>query len=548
MAKASSKIGLDDWQLPSMIPREVDGLTTVGVPMPDYPEIEDFEAAWFGYDPFNWELDDLNRREWATEIIAHFDQWKRYLGHDSTAIFKRTIQQKRAKGGILVGVRGIKGGGKSRLGQMVIQRICNVTPHVLFQYKDIAVQIKSAEGDEVGLLIDEDLTATGQDSANLVIHVNNSWETNRKAIQSGVCTGVNLSFEKWGNTLDIRLEPCGINPDFLATRFGMFTSKNRFLGFGALQFKHLPEDPVYYYNRLGTWREYDKEAVAFSRTVTRSGGALDAVDDISQTEHIERLKLEFKVRYIDKDLELPPDIACRRIYRKAKLPAKSIGYMNEVIWWAKDELEERKASKDEETDSKEVAIIRDSTTWKGFRQDLQELASRNGWEYAEPFAWYTVPEDIDVSYPDLIDQFNLDVLSGSLGKQIRQGRRRLRRESPKAIGDIGERAVTSWLDSCGGVWGGGGTDKNDVTAVIDQHEVAINVKTTLGDDFKEHLEVTPECDHERGFAVLLVPRKLDVKVYKLDQGQYMTINSGQGRLATPETLVATLKEMIQIEA
>ena len=186
---------LVDWKLPKQMPRIVDDVTTVGVPMPYYPEIEDFEAAWFQYDPFNWDLDELNRREWATEIISHFDQWKRYLVDDSTPVFKRTIEQKRRKGGILIGIRGIKGGGKSRLAQMAIQRICNVTPHVLFQYADTGAQFEAAEDteeDELGLLIDEDLTATSSDSGNLVKHVNNAWATNRKAVQSGVLSLIHI--------------------------------------------------------------------------------------------------------------------------------------------------------------------------------------------------------------------------------------------------------------------------------------------------------------------------------------------------------------------
>ena len=538
MAKASSKIGLDDWQLPSMMPREVDGLTTVGVPMPDYPEIEDFEAAWFGYDLFNWELDDLNRREWATEIIAHFDQWKRYLGHDSTAIFKRTIQQKRAKGGILVGVRGIKGGGKSRLGQMVIQRICNVTPHVLFQYKDIAVQIKSVEGDEVGLLIDEDLTATGQDSANLVIHVNNSWETNRKAIQSGVCTGVNLSFEKWGNTLDIRLEPCGINPDFLATRFGMFTSKNRFLGFGALQFKHLPEDPVYYYNRLGTWQEYDKEAVAFSRTVTRSGGALDAVDDISQTEHIERLKLEFKVRFIDKGLVLPPDIACRRIYRKAKLPSKSIGYMNEVIWWAKDELEE--------SPSKAPFIPSASKGWDGLRSDLHrwfvrhKMKSKTAHYLAD---WYVSK---GLNQTQIGEQYG--VSRDTIQKTVLRYKDIFRGKETE-LGMLAEHWLAAHTDSLGAVVGTGGKESDDVLLTIGSATAALNVKWVLTEPkYRRNFDSSPEHEHLPNAWLAVVNSMTNTIRLHPVTGPQTYAHHETGVPCAPEMLEDTLKEMIQIEA
>jgi len=537
MAKAehATQLRLDEWQLPPLMPREIDGLTTVGVPMPDYPEVEDFEDAWFHYDPLNWELDELNRREWATEITAHFDQWKRYLDHDSTWVFKRTVEQKRKKGGILVGIRGIKGGGKSRLAQMAIQRICDVTPHVLFQYKDIALQIEQVEGDEVGLLIDEDLTATGSDSANLVIHVNNSWETSRKAIQSGVCTGVNLSFDRWGNTLDIRLEPCGINTRFLATRFAMFSKRDRFLGFGALQFKHLPDDEVYYYNELGTWREYDDRASLFSRTVTRSGGAVDAVDDISQTDHIERLKLELKVRYVNNDLEMPPDIACRRIYRICKLPSKSIGYMNEVIWWAKYELTK--------TEAATPFIPTASEGWNGLREDLyrwllrQKLRDKTAHYLAD---WYVstgeTQTEIGAKYGvsrDTIQKTVLRYKDTFTGKE-------------SELGMLAEHWLAAHMDSLSPTVGTGGKDCNDITATIRGHRSAINVKWALTEPkYRRSFDSTPEDQlAPHALLAIIASQTTTIRLYPIT-GPQTYAHWQKGVPCAPESLEQTLQEMIE---
>lgn len=532
---ASDQRTLTDWELPSMMPREVDDLTTVGVPMPRYPDIEHFEDAWYEYDPLNWDLDDLNRREWATEIIAHFDQWKRYLDDDSTPVFKKTIEKKRAKGGILIGVRGIKGGGKSRLAQMVIQRICNVTPHVLFQYKDIGVQIEKAEGEEVGLLIDEDLTATSSDSANLVIHVNNSWETNRKAIQSGCCTGVNLSFERWGNTLDLRLEPCGINPDFLATRFAMFSAKNRFLGFGALQFKHLPDDPVYYYNDLSTWREYDSRASEFSRTVTRSGGALGAVDDVTQTEHIERLKIEFKVRYIDKGIALPPDIACRRVYRMAQLPPKSIGYMNEVIWWAKDELGEGP--------TKTPFVPTASKGWEGLRSDLHRWFVRQ--KVRKKTAHYLTDWYVSkgLNQTQIGAQYNVgrDAVVNAVYRYID-----IFKGHETELGMIAESWLAAHMDSLSPVVGTGGKECADILGDLEGQTFALNVKWALTDPkYRRHFDSTPEDQHlPKAWLAVVNSQRNTIRLYPIEDAQTYAHHE-KGVPCAPETLEGNLTELIE---
>lgn len=546
---SSSKLRLDDWKLPPRLPRFVDDLTTIGVPMPYYPEPEDFIEAWNFYDPLNWELDDLNRREWETEILSNFDSWKRYLCVDSTPVFKKTVAKKRSKGGILIGIRGIKGGGKSRLAQMVIGRICTVTPHVLFQYKDIGAQFQSLndEVQEVGLLIDEDLTATGADSANLVIHVNNSWDTNRKAVQSGVCTGVNLSFEKWGNTLDIRLEPCGYNERFLATRFGMFSSKNRFLGFGALQFKHLPDDPVYYYNELGTWSQYDDRASLFSRTVTRSGGALDAIDDIEQTKHIERLKKLFTTEYIEKERELPPDIACRRLYRKAKLPAKSIGYMNEVIWWAKNEFEEKKNGKKGEVPFDPKLITGENWEW------LRDAYRRWG---EEAYALYMVPNKKQATWDDIALVLGETPIpeGASLGRRIR---RRLsgRTDYPpstKELGDMGEGFIMASLPDTFGARRIGGIGNPDILCTINNRPVALSIKFTEKDTHYKERERHPEYDAapDNAFCILIMPRLLTIHIFRIT-GSSQTINTRlgtKGHLATthtPQEIGAILQEVVK---
>jgi hypothetical protein len=421
---------------------------------------------------------------------------------------------------------------------MTIERICNVRPHIIFQYKDIALQLQATEADEVGIMIDEDLTATGQDSANLAVQLNNSWETNRKALQSGVCTGVNLSFERWGNTLDIRLEPCGINPDFLATRFAMFTSKNRFLGFGALQFKHLPDDVVYYYNKLGTWRDYDNEAAAFSRSVVRSGGSIDAIDDIAQTEHIERLKLEFKVGYLAKGLDLPPDIACKRIYRKAKLPSKSISYMNEVIWWAKEELETSGATRT-------VFVPTASKGWNGLRKDLhrwlvrQKIRKKTAHYLAD---WHVslglTQADIGAKYNVGRDAVNVAV---SRYADIFRGKETI-------LAKISERWLASHTDNSGAKVGTGGKASVDISGTLEGTPFALNVKWALKEPkYRRHFDSTPENEN-MPFAWLAVinSRRNTIRLYPIE-GTQTYAHWEKGVPCAPETFEDTLTDLIKKE-
>lgn len=529
------------WELPDMaLSRNRHGRSPfVGIPIRKEYDLglmkEEFRYRWFNHDSQVWRLPILERREWYNEISRNFETWLNYITMDSTPEFYMNIRSLKRRGGILVGINGKKGSGKSWLAQMVITRLVETVPTVLFQYKDLESHVDPTQnGAEIGVLIDEDLKATGNESRNLVIHVNNIWETNRKAILSGVCTGVNLNFEGWGDTLDMRLTPIGVHEESQSTRFAMFDKKNHFLGLAAIQRKHPWDGEVMYYSEEGVWGEYQARAEVFSRSVTQTGGAVDAVDANTQTRHVEQFK-DF-LRDYAKTAPLPTkQILLRRLYRQAKLPAKSVGYMKEIIEWAREEI----ALEDDELASTDtMRVIPSGEGWTDLRTALAKVTK------SDAFALYHVPPTPKMTYGDVGKVLGLDILPDSIGKNIRNERRRLKTTK---LGAIGERFLASWIDSFNPKIAGGVKGEPDILCQVGDSIVALNVKLTLSDHFREHIPTTPEDQWiPHAYAVLLLPRLLEVRLYPIT-GSGMTLNSRGGVLSTIEEVAETVSRLVREE-
>ncbi|MCK4580335.1 MAG: hypothetical protein KAU10_03210 [Dehalococcoidia bacterium] len=540
---------MEEWELPPPLPREKTRANLpvcpyVGLKLPYYAREKHLKKAWFSRREMkSWEIQPFRRRALYKLLKRNFNSWVDWLRIDSTPTFYKDMEGfKKRQSGAVIGIAGPKMSGKSRLGQMLLTRLVDTQPHVLFQYKDLEHHIKDRDDLSIAIQIDEDLKATGNESRNLVVHVNNSFETSRKADLWAICTGVNLNFKNWGNTLDLRMIPFGFNTDFQATRAAIFDKESDFLGFCVFQRKHLPEDPVFYYNADGKWGEYEARARAYSRTVTKKGGAQDAVDDITQTKHVETLKLHFKTHYLDKGISLPTDLMCNRLYRQAKLPAKSTVYMKEIIAWAKFELEDGpaagggqgKGAKGSQADYKEMT----TKGWTDLRAALSKLMK------CWPCALYYVPPHALISDREIVEMEGLGIESGSLGTTRR---RRLDDIPTSKLGILGEKACVPWLDSLSPRAGTGAKGQADILVDVDGIEVALNIKLTLKKDFKESLAVTPEDRWmPNALAVLLVPRHLRIKVFRIT-GPVMTLNWRRGVLATPDTLAEVIREMVVSE-
>lgn len=552
MISQAVNYAVEDWTLPESMPRYRVGQFAicpfVGIPFPAgldihyKPHERVIKRVWFQVDSRSWKIRPFRRRALYQDIKKHYDLWFDWLVTDSTPTFYYEVSTiKKANDGIIVGVAGPKGSGKSFLSSMTLTRLISTIPHVLFRYRDLKVHIRNFEDLKVGIQIDEDLKSTGAESKTLAVHVNNAFETGRKAELNVVCTGVNLNFEGWGDTLDLRLIPWGYNVRFQATRAAVWTKKNEFLGLIMIQRKHRAADPVRYHGEMGVWGEYKARAIAYSIGVIKEGGASGAVDSVTETRHIETLKEHMREEYVDPGRSLPKGIMLDRLYRKAGLPANSIRYMSGVIAWSLAELEdERRAN--------QISLAGEGKHGKGFQPKLTAegwgpLLEGLIWLFSDPsVALYYCPPHPKASDREIVEIEGLGIEPPSLGTSRR---RRLKDIATSEIGRLGERVVEAWLESLGARAGSGGKGTADVMIRVDGKEAALNVKLTLKDHFKESLEVTPEDRFiPRALAVLVIPRQLQIRVYKIT-GPVMTLNWHKGVLATPHTLADVITEMLE---
>jgi len=471
-------------------------------------------------------------------ILEDWDRYKEILSYDGTPRHFKQLQDMARLGGGVIVIDAEYGMGKSVIANShlkIWQLIKKVKhpPYVYFKKAVARPMITNAPKGTAHSIDEGGQRSTGSGAITLEKHLGNFGQVIRKTDKLLCMPGLDIGTGYLGKSIAFSILPFGINFFFQANRFIVSNSKGEPLYMAVIQRCYFPWEHVFYQDGLGTWAEYEQRAIKYSTTST---GVISGRNPIAEKQYVEDLKKH----WIETYGSMTPTLDVLKYEaRQIGVPPENEDMVHEVASTAKFQMRKDRS----EVQDAEIHLIKDSTTWKEFRDGLRKLCG--SWEYAKAFAHYTVPEDPEVSYADIVDELDLKILAGSLGKQIRQGRRRLRRDSKKAIGDLGEMAVTSWLDTASAKWGGGGDGVNDVTAWIDGNEVAINVKTTLADHFKEHLEVTPECDHDHGLAVLLVPRLLEIRIYELDQGQqYRTINSRDGRLSTPETLEQSIRELV----
>ena len=539
MLESERKWKMEAWEPPPPLPRikwrpKIHICPNVGIPLPRNPTVEHLKQLWFKYDPYNWHIKPFRRRSLYNLLKRNLDAWTEWLRLDSTPTFYREINTyRKAKDGAVIGIQGPKGSGKSWLGQMVLSRIVDSTPHVLFKYSDLELHISKRDDLAIGVQIDEDLKATGAESKNLVIHINNAFETSRKAELWAVCTGVNLSFEGWGDTLDLRLIPFGFNRKYQATRAAVWSKEREFLGFVVFQRKHLPDDPVYYYNEIGFWGEYKARAINYSLSVTKEGGVEGAVSSEQQDRHIAAMVDYLKIHVIDQGKSLPSDIKCRRLYRRAKLPSKSIGYMTEVIQWAKEELD------GEERSSGFIPTV--TAGWKGLRTAFhrwlvsQRVRSKTAWYLAD---WY-IFKGLDQSEIGAQYGVGRDAVNKSVSRY-----RDIFTGHESELGIMAEKWVAAHTDSLHAVRGSGHRDDPDILLTVNDQTVALNVKLCLEGKFRRNFDSTPEDTHmPHAYLAVVHARVPVIRLYPIT-GPQTYAHHEQGVPCAPEGLGEKLLEMI----
>jgi len=294
-----------------------------------------------------------------------------------------------------------------------------------------------------------------------------------------------------------------------------------------------PHEEVYYEGELGTFAQYEARANIFS---TETDGVQTARDADDEAFWMEELVQSWQRAY--PGMKAPTKALTWHGRHVVKIPVEVEAKIEEIVSMAKVQIGVLVESAGDDFTPTTGLVTGEG--WDVFRKELAPIVRDNA------HLAYFVPEIPLESYPDIVSRLHplsrlgKPLLPDSLGKQIRARRRLF---SPKAIGDAGERAVTSWLDSIGASWGGGGADTPDVLCNFDGIELAINAKTTLKDTYVDQVETTPEDQWEHRAVVLVMPRRLELRLFPI-QASKTTLNSGKGRLARTATLADRLKEMI----
>ncbi|MHA1138110.1 MAG: hypothetical protein ACTSSE_16655 [Candidatus Thorarchaeota archaeon] len=525
----------ESWEVPPEFPRSIRGITTVGVPLPHFIRVplvyKIFKLLWRRHDTKNWFLLPYKRRRWEKRILKRFWDFEEYIREDGTPTFYQHINLMRERGGGVIVISGSKGEGKSILAQMIACRLLpGSVPYVIWEHKDLRNVTETLREMDVVVITDEDLTATGENSKNLLVHIDNSRQTVRKTDLFIISTGV--SADGSSESVDLWFEPCGYNKKYQVTRFAVFGSAREFLGFVALQRKHRPDDPVHYYTKLSTWAEYESRATDYSKKVMKEAGTTGAVDSAVQDRHIAALVDYLQTERLDKGKDIPSAKKCRRLYRKAKLPQISIGYMDEVIQWAIDELEENEVL---EEDSYQRDIEISFKGWKKLATGIKRLSK------CEETAQYYVPFKPKATAGDIIEKFELEVLDDTFRKAKNRGKRRIKTSD---LGKLGERWLASHIDSyLAPKVGSGSKEDPDILIIVNGVTTAINVKLSLEDYVRRELPTSPEHRWSHSLVALVLPRLLEIRLYTIT-GQSTMINSRKGVLCATDSLSNTIMEMI----
>jgi len=170
-----------------------------------------------------------------------------------------------------------------------------------------------------------------------------------------------------------------------------------------------------------------------------------------------------------------------------------------------------------ESDTKEEA-----KGWQKLRADLKRL-------YGDVFAFYVVPQFVKASYSDVKDQLGLGITKDAVMKRVHLRKAEITKNK-KPLSDLSEKWVCEILNAAvarrflkkpvslefKAAWSGGGSGKPDLLITYKGQETAVAVKLTLGVDYREHEETTPENKWmPRAVAVLIVPRLLQLRVFKI---------------------------------
>ncbi len=502
----------------------------------------------------DWRLDA--RIWWATDTVR--ESWKnraeedprlfRALTTDGTLTFLRTIQQLAFRfeghegGNAVIAIRGPRRSGKSFLAFSITglwTRMMRSQAHITFSAGLTSTLAKSSDGDII--VVDENSALSGGESSTFYKQRKNLIDQTGVKKIALVLIGPDIDFKAFGRALDLGIEWWGAWQSKNATRFVVFDHAERPLYVAGLQRTFLwTQEP---------FASYLVQKHAMLDELIEAGGvdtAATAYDEMWD-EYYSVLMQEIRERYPH---HVPSVRTIRSIaVRDLKLRFPTISFRDDLCTLVRDDL---KASMEVQSDNNSSLPVVSTTTsegWETFREGMYRL----GFEYgggkkhrerdAWALAWWYVPETTEHwTYKEVARKVNFDGNPDSLGKQIN---RLFGRIPTKAVGDLGEICLASWLDSLRprrAPSTGRGTP--DLLVDVEGQEVAINVKTSLEDNYREHIPTTPEY-HWRPNALiaLVLPRLLEIRLFPITQPK-QSINRNNGVLTTPERVSNHVREMV----
>ena len=531
MQLPESKYVMERWEKPERLPG--------GVAIPTV-SMNEFFHYFMGIDAEIWEMTQAQRETWKNEIINNWDHYRRVLYRDGTGAFHQQLKDMHRMGGAIIIVAGDMGVGKSIISLSItkIWNVLNKNPnptHIFWSKNEVRAKIRKTDPNTAHS-IDEDMKSTGSGSANLEIHLKNLFESIRKTGKLVLALGVNAQPSRLGRAVGLQLFPIGFNREFQANRFIVCNWKGEPLWIAYTQRYYFPEEKAYYEGELGYLGEYTDRALEFSNTMTGVFSGSNAEREKAwskelikhcETEH-EGKKLSIEV------LEFEAI--------QIGIPQESVASIRRVCAYSKLML------KKSITPGKEEIEITDAG-WEGFRKGLYDLSLKKGMERdaknaerdAEALSLYHVPKDLPNgkpwTYTDVCREMGLP-MSDTIAKAVRRRRKELK---TKEIGDLGEKFVVSQLDTLGAVWGGGGDDTPDIR--IGEH--VFNVKTSLSDSIRKFEPTTPENTFDDSHVILLLPRLLECRLYKIT-GEHTMINGRKGGLVATENLAEAIKKLMLV--
>ena len=491
-----------------------------------------------------WEMTEAQRATWLKEILNKWDAYGPILQYDGTGRLTRQLNDMMRMGGGLVVIDQEYGMGKTIIGcsllkmwqVMVYRKLKELHLPSMYWHRIIAKRMISQSPRNSAHLIDEYQDDSGSGSHGLIKHLLNMFKTIRKTGRFVTQAGLNIPTGSLGKAVALLIRPFGFNRRYQANRFIVLNHREEPLWMAITQRCFLPHEEVYYEGDLGTFAECDARAALFSTTTDGVQTARDADDEAFW---MEELVQSWQRDY--PNMKAPTKALTWHGRHVVKIPVDVEAKIEEIVSMAKVQIGVLvEAAGDDYRPTTELVT---GEGWDVFRKELAPIVKDNA------HLAYFVPRTPLESYPDIVSRLHplsrlgKPLLPDSFGDQIRARRHRL---APKDIGDAGERALTSWLELLGAVWGGGGEGVPDVLCKHEGQEIAINAKTTLKDTYADQVATTPEDQWEHRAVVLLIPRRLEIRLFDIEASK-TTINSRKGRLAKTTTLVDKLKEMMNNE-